>query len=150
LNQGGKDYGQAGKIENFLKDQAKNALYATFNQTDFSISEGGLSTESLKALEIFASLQKAEPNTFKALITTFIQKINKQGVLSLDIYSFYTRPSDFNMVTLNYFVVKILQASEGAWETLGKEQKIGLRNYFVQHASLSSDINTLLTALKAL
>jgi len=84
------------------------------------------------------------------LITTFIQKINKQGVLSLDIYSFYTKPSDFNSVTLNYFVVKILQASEGAWETLGKDQKSGLRNFFVQHAALSSDIDTLLTALKAL
>jgi len=56
LNEGGKAYGQAGKIENFMKERAKSALYESFNQTDFSFGGNGLSSDSLKALEIFANL----------------------------------------------------------------------------------------------
>jgi hypothetical protein len=56
LNEGGKAYGQPGKIENLMKDRAKSALYESFNQTDFSFGGNGLSSDSLKALEIFATL----------------------------------------------------------------------------------------------
>ena len=31
LNEGGKSYGQVGKIENFMKDRSKVALYEAFN-----------------------------------------------------------------------------------------------------------------------
>jgi hypothetical protein len=79
LNEGGKGYGQTGKIENFLKDRAKSALYENFNQTDFSFGGNGFSTDSLKALSIFADLQDAA-SAFKPLVTTFIQKFGKQGL----------------------------------------------------------------------
>ncbi len=59
LNEGGKAYGQAGKIENFLKERSKEALYDSFNQTDFSFGGNGLSSDSLKALEIFSTLQSS-------------------------------------------------------------------------------------------
>jgi hypothetical protein len=71
LNEGGKSYGQVGKIENFLKERSKVAIYDAFNQTDFSFDGTGLSCCSLKSLEILANLQNAEP-TYKPLIATFL------------------------------------------------------------------------------
>jgi hypothetical protein len=96
LNEGGKDYGQAGKIENFLATRVRDALLPNFNQTDFSIIGGaspGLSSDSLKALEIFSSLQKSTEvgKDTSALTTAFIQKINKQGVTNGDKYSYIAK-----------------------------------------------------------
>ena len=62
LNEGGKSYGQAGKIENIMASRVRDSLLPNFNQTDFSIigsGSSGLSYDSLKALEIFSSLQKS-------------------------------------------------------------------------------------------
>jgi len=52
-------------------------------------------------------------------------------------------------VTLNYYLVKILKAS-GAWDNLTKEQRVGLRNYFVQQSALSPTVKSLVPALKGL
>lgn len=38
LNEGGKDYGQVGKIENFLASRVKDVILPQFNQTDFSVA----------------------------------------------------------------------------------------------------------------
>ena len=46
-------------------------------------------------------------------------------------------------------MVKILKASAG-WDSLTKDQKLGLRNYFVQQAALSSNANTIVPALKGI
>jgi hypothetical protein len=149
LNEGGKSYGQVGKIENFLKERSKVAIYDAFNQTDFSFDGTGLSCCSLKSLEILANLQNAEP-TYKPLIATFLKKFGKQGIQNGDKFSYFSKASDIKSATLNYYLVSILKATNGSWDALTKEQKVGLRNYFVQQAALSSTVTTLLPALKGL
>ena len=149
LNDGGKSYGQLGKIENFLKDRSKVALFEAFNQTDYSFGGSGLSVDSLKALEILANLQNADL-TYKPLIATFLQKFGKQGIQNGDKFSYYSKASDINSAALNYYLVSILKAANGSWEALTKEQIVGLRNYFVQQAALSSTLTTLVPALKGL
>ena len=149
LNEGGKSYGQVGKIENFLKDRSKVALYEAFNQTDFSFGGSGLSVDSLKALEIFSNLQNAD-TTYKPLIATFLQKFGKQGIQNGEKFSYFSKASDINSATLNYYIVSILKATDGSWDALTNEQRIGLRNYFVQQAALSSTVTTLLPALKGI
>jgi len=70
----------------------------------------GLSWESVKALEIFASLQKS-PEVGKdvsALITSFIQKIIKQSVQTENKYSFVAK-ADICPVFLTKNVLSILK-----------------------------------------
>lgn len=151
LNEGGKDYGQAGKIENFLASRVKDTLLPQFNQTDFSVQgSNGLSQDSLKALEIFASVQKS-PEVGKdaiALITSFIQKVSKQGVQTDNKFSFIGK--EVSPVALSKTVLSILNLSGNLDEKISKDQKVGLRNFFVQSASLSHKPCRGVTSLKGL
>lgn len=151
LNEGGKDYGQVGKIENFLASRVKDSLLPLFNQTDFSVvGSSGLSQDSLKALEIFASVQKS-PEAGKeasALITSFIQKVSKQGVQTDNKFSFISK--DVSPVALSKTVLSILNLSGNLDDKISKEQKVGLRNFFVQSASLSHKPCRGVTSIKGL
>jgi hypothetical protein len=92
----------------------------------------------LKALEIFASVQKS-PEVGKeatALITSFIQKISKQGVQTDNKFSFIAKEVGPSYLTKT--VLSILNLSGNLDEKITKEQKFGLRNFFVQSASLSN------------
>ena len=151
LNQGGKDYGQAGKIENFLASRVRDYLLPAFNQTDFSLQGStGLSYDSLKALEIFASVQKS-PEVGKettALITSFIQKVNKQSVQSDSKFSYVSK--EVTPVFLTKTILSILKQSGNLDQHVSKDQKTGLRNFFVQSASLASKPCCGVTSLKGL
>ena len=151
LNEGGKDYGQVGKIENFLASRVKDSLLPLFNQTDFSVvGSSGLSQDSLKALEIFASVQKS-PEAGKeasALITSFIQKVSKQGVQTDNKFSFISK--DVSPVALSKTVLSILDLSGNLDDKISKDQRVGLRNFFVQSASLSHKSCRGVTSLKGL
>ena len=60
LNSDAKSYGQAGSIENFLSSRVNDHLLKNFHQTDFGLDGSqrpdGISLDSLRALDIFASL----------------------------------------------------------------------------------------------
>lgn len=80
------------------------------------------------------------------MVTAFVQKLAKQSLQNGDKYSFISRPSaSFTPVELNQYVLRIMGDKE-----LTKDQKVGLRNYFVQNAALSRDVHQALTSLRGL
>lgn len=158
LNANAKDYGLAGTIENFLSSNVKDHLLDAFNKTDFSVAGGvrkqGLTIDSLRTLEIFASLQDNADvgSSVKPIVTNFINKISKQTIEDGNKFSLFSQfldEADLGSAALNLNTLKIIKLYNN-FEKLTKEQKAGFRNFFVQSAALSSSVAQLLPALNGL
>ena len=97
LNADAKSYGQAGSIENFLSGRVNDQLLKNFDQTDFGLEGSqrpdGISLDSLRALDIFSSLQKSPEVGTKtsAIVSKFIERISKQTVAEGDHVSFFSQ-----------------------------------------------------------
>ena len=147
LNANAKDYGLAGTIENFLSSNVKDHLLDAFNKTDFSVAGGvrkqGLTIDSLRTLEIFASLQDNADvgSSVKPIVTNFINKISKQTIEDGNKFSLFSQfldEADLGSAALNLNTLKIIKLYNG------------FRNFFVQSAALSSSVAQLLPALNGL
>jgi len=68
------------------------------------------------------------------LITSFIQKITKQGVINGEKFSYLAK--EVNPVYLSRQVLQILKNTGNLDQHVQKDQRVGLRNFFVQHAAL--------------
>lgn len=137
-----------GKDNKALSARVKDFLLPSLNETDFSF-EGttGISLDSMKVLDILSGTQEG-----KALAGTFLQKIGKQGVQTGDKYAFVSTFADGKQLTalsLNFFTVQMLQRL-GGLDTLSSEQRVGLRNYFVQQAAISTKPCCIVKALRGL
>ena len=82
------------------------------------------------------------------MITSFIQKINRQSVSSDNKYSFVTK--EVSPVFLTKTVLSILKQNGNLDNHVSKDQKVGLRNFFVQSAALSNKACRGVTSLKGL
>ena len=158
LNTHATDYSLKGPIPDFLANRVKDHLLSAFNQTDFSVEGAqrslGLSVESLRVLEIFSSLQKSTRvgSSVSALITTFTNKISKQTVSSADRFSYFSQyldEQDLNSPTLNYYILQIIKHTND-FESVTKDQLVGLRNFFVHQAILSNSVEQLVYALRGI
>ena len=156
LSQRTKDYGVGSVNIEQLGSRVESYLLGTFNQTDFSVEgaqrENGLSVDSLKALELFSAFS-SNPDTGR-VVQNFASKISKQAIQQGDTYSFYSQHlthGDLSPAQLNYYTTSILKNAKLLDANVNKEQRTGLRNFFVQRAVLSSTIGAhLLPSLKGL